>query len=141
MRSRLDCPASAEHTPATGCVGKTGFLCVGGLAASTAAARARWGYLEGPPFDLQRAPFDQGQCDLAAGAAYDTLKRGARDAHVLGRVSLPHALKVGEAQGLQFLVEQCDATQSVQGNTRRLVYRRTGFPCQDASFTWARHIL
>jgi len=50
-----------------------------------------------------------------ASVSDDALKTGAGDAHVLRRLDLGQPFSVGEAQGLQFLLEQRDVAQPVQG--------------------------
>jgi hypothetical protein len=52
-----------------------------------------------------------GQCprNLTASPGDHPLKGGAGDAHALGGLALRQTLKVGQAQGFSFLLEQRDA--------------------------------
>jgi hypothetical protein len=67
--------------------------------------------LEGAALDLKGAASGQSLSHLAAGSGHDALEGGARDAHALGRLLLGQTFQVGQAQGLEFLLQEADTAQ------------------------------
>jgi hypothetical protein len=82
--------------------------------------------LEGAALDLEGMTLGQSLSYPAAALGQDALEGGAGDIHAPGCLLLGQTFEIGQAQGLELLLQEADAAQSLQRYAGRLVDRSLG---------------
>ena len=86
-------------------------------------SRTAWPHLEGATFDLEGMPLDECLGHPATSLSHHALERRPGDAHLFRRLGLGQALQIGQAQGLQFLLEQRDLAELIQRDASGFIDR------------------